>query len=114
MTVLVVCGACGGKSRTPAKPDVRTDPGPPAQVGSGSAQPVSDALTEPDCDALLAHVVKVSVAERPADQQIDAAEMTRIQTEARPQFMAECRAYDRATYDCALAATATAAIAACR
>ena len=82
-------------------------------IGTGSAQPVSDALTEQDCDALLAHVVKVAIAERPADQQIDETEQAKIRADARPQFLPECRAYDRATYNCALAATATAQIEAC-
>jgi hypothetical protein len=113
LTLLAASTACGGNSPQPAKPTPRPDASVAVATGGGSAQPVSDALTERDCDALLAHVVQVSIAERPADQQIDASEQAKIQADARSQFQTECRGFARATYDCAMAANATTAIEAC-
>ncbi|HSD87509.1 MAG TPA: hypothetical protein VLB44_08335 [Kofleriaceae bacterium] len=110
VVVAVVSAACGGKTPAPTRPE--TGSASP-QSGSATTAPVTAALGEQECEQLFAHVMKVSIADRPADQRIDEAEQAKAAGELRAQYFPECRAKSRATFDCVMAAQTTSGILGC-
>ncbi len=103
--------ACGGKTRAPAHPDTTK---PPSAAGSGSAAPVAVDRSEEQCDRLIAHVVTLGAAERPADQKPTEDERTTIQAQMRTAWSPRCKQLTTGGYDCALAAHTLAELDACR
>lgn len=58
-------------------------------------------------------MLKLSIADRPAEQRLDDAEQAKAAGELRAQYLPECRAKSRTTFDCVMAAETTAAVLAC-
>lgn len=108
---MVALVACSG-SKGPEHPTQTPDAGSGTQAGS---QSVADAPNASECDALFVHTVKLSGAERPADQQMNEAEQRKVLADMRADasLAAKCRAMTRARFTCALQAPNLAAIKAC-
>lgn len=107
--VLVV--ACSSKPSAPAHPSATQ---PPATPDAGeNAVPVAD-RSEEQCDRLIAHVVALGAAERPADQKPTQDERTAIQAQMRTAWAPTCKQLTSRGYDCALAAHTLAELDACR
>jgi len=82
-------------------------PTPTKSVEVVHEEQVAAPPTSAECQVLAKHIVQVTVSERPADQQISEAEQDHIIT-----AMA-CDGVTREIYDCAMAASASTAMAAC-
>ena len=122
--------ACGGRPASPSTPSASppaSSPGSsdgPASTGA-AAQPAPDAppagqspaVTDADCQALLAHVV--AVANRAHTQTVTPeaaptdAQLADIRARMAPEFIPMCMGLDRATVACQMRATTRDQILAC-
>jgi len=88
-------------------------PTPPRSADGGAAA----SLREGDCDALIGHVVDVGLAEmrvrKPADEVPTDEQVTKLRAKLRAEMMDMCLAWDRASYDCMMAAKDSAGLNAC-
>jgi hypothetical protein len=107
---VVLAVACAGKPSAPAHPSA--PPPPPAPDSGGSAVPVAD-RSEEQCDKLIAHVVALGAAERPADQKPTDAERAAITAQMRTAWSPQCKQLTSRGFDCALAAQTLAALDTC-
>src|SRR5689334_14747902 len=108
LSLALACSSGGGHTRPPA-PGHTPDAGP---------APAPAALTERECDALIAHAIALRVAELkqtlPPEQVPTEAEQAALGTELRGKFLADCRGGTRRGYDCALAARTLAELGDCQ
>lgn len=92
-------------------------PAPPPAGGSSAAPPAGEALSERECDEVIAHAVALRVGELaqtlPPEQLPTEAEQATMRAELRTTFLAPCRSGTRAGYACAIAATSIREFAAC-
>ncbi|HUS29678.1 MAG TPA: hypothetical protein VMZ53_14340 [Kofleriaceae bacterium] len=105
--LVLALAACGGG--TQAGP-VTAHPEPPPPTRIESTPPVTKALVAEECQQLAKHVVQLSVKERPEDQQPSAEDLDKLDLRSTVEL---CLTLPRGTYDCAMAASTTTAMAAC-
>jgi hypothetical protein len=79
----------------------------PTKPVEHTAEATPRAPTADECQLLVRHAIQVSIAERPADQQISKEEQAKVVADMR------CEGVTRGLYDCAMAASTTAAMASC-
>jgi len=98
MRALVLLGlvaACGGgRQRTVVQPQ-------PSKPVAGEALAIEPAPSEAECDALIAHAVRLGAGDRKATDD----EQARVRGELRNRYIASCRDMSRQGYACALAAS---------
>jgi hypothetical protein len=114
LVVLAALVACSSGSKPPEKPQPRPELGDGSGSAGGPVVAASDAPSEGECDALLAHVTRIAVGERPDDQKIDKAQQERVREDVRGQFLDQCREMSRSVYQCAMAGKTLAEISACK
>jgi hypothetical protein len=120
LAALVTAAACssqpkhtggGGDTGGTTAPDAG-----PATTGDGGS-PSTGALTKADCDALIAHVLDVGLADmrarKPADEVPTDEQITQLRAKLSAEMMDMCLAWDRPSYDCMMAATDPAGLEAC-
>ena len=98
----MLLAACGGGPAAVHPTPARVDPPPPAQ----------ESPSEAECDALIDHVIDVTVAAQPDLAPTDADKVT-FRATLRDQIMPECRTMKRDTLTCAVAAPTVATFEAC-
>jgi small lipoprotein (TIGR04454 family) len=118
--LLLVVAACS--SHPPHGSDPGRGTGTAGRPGDAAAAPATvdagaQALTRDECGQIVDHVLDVELAdmrtrkkpdEMPTDDQI-----AQIRAKLSDEMMAQCLAWDRASYDCITAATDLAAIQTC-
>lgn len=106
----VACAAACGNSAARPQP-------PAAGSGSSAAAPAADALTERECDEVIAHAIALRISELaqtvPPEQLPTEADQAAMRAELRGTFLAACRNGTRAGYACAIAASSSREFAAC-
>jgi hypothetical protein len=102
----VVLAACGG-------PPTKTTHAEPQRPQHGSGAAVAATETAGPCDPLIAHVIVLAAAERPAEQRPTDAERAAIDKQLRETWSPACQRMTRKGYDCALAATTLAQLDGC-
>jgi hypothetical protein len=100
--------ACGGRTSTPAHPDLGSGAPHDAPAGTTAEAPPNDA----DCDALIAHAVALAAAERP-EHTVNDDDQAHARGDLHAQYAAKCRAMSRSDYLCALSAPSLESFAGC-
>jgi hypothetical protein len=108
LAVGAVATACGpGATGGPAQP---TQPsgsglqtaGTAAQPGIGPSTAEQQPAAEDRCKRLIDHVVTLAIAERPADQKVNADEQKNIASQLRTSWEPKCSAMTERGYTCAV------------
>jgi len=109
LSLAAACSSGGGGHPRPPGPASAPDAAIPVAAPAGP--------TEPERDALIAHAVALRAAQLagtlPPDQLPTEAEQAALRAELRGRFLADCRGGTRRGYDCAIAASSLAELAAC-
>lgn len=134
-TLLWLFPACGGSpdgpGSDPATPTDRDAPGPATPAPDDPAAPTPDPIDPPDatppsteispsdteCQTLLDHFLSIAHAEHAATVTPDLVptkeQLAEIRTKLEPEFLATCREFSRATYDCIARAKSQKQVAVC-